>query len=342
MEYGSDFSIELGNLTCTKDNIFNYLKQFHSLYFDSGRSATKYLLSFIPVKYIALPEYLCESIVDCFPDVKKYYYSVNDSFEIEELEKIPWDQIDTFYLLHYFGSLQPENVLKFIDEKRKKYQFCIIEDTTHSIFTKSVTIGDYCIASIRKWFPVPDGGILYSQKSLDESGYNRLSEIQSNRIEAMVLKNLYLKNVVKEKKIFREIFEQTENNFDKQINVYRMSAISMFILHCQEIRKSIDRRKKNHLLLSKKIRDILPEIIDRKETDIPFTYITKVDDRDQLRDYFNKNSVYCPVHWPFPACWPVNSSIEISKRVISIPIDQRYCESEVIRVAQIVRGFYNE
>lgn len=342
MEYGSDFSVELGNLTDTEDNIFQYLKDFHSLYFDSGRSATRYLLHSICHSCVALPAYLCESIVDCFRDADVCYYSVDPSLQINALEDIPWDKLDVFYLLHYYGTLQPQSVLDYIHKKKQQYGFVIIEDTTHSIFTKKITIGDYCISSLRKWFCIPDGGVLYSAHTLDNKEYCELNRACSERIEGMVLKSLYLKGKVSDKEAYRKILTSTEEQLDRQTEIFRISTISDCILHCQSVKEIIQKRKQNHAGMRKAVGDILPEIQVRSESDVPYIYVTKAKNRNALRSYLTNHGVYCPVHWPLPAGWTSPNAVKLSEELISIPIDQRYGESETVHAAGIIRGFYHE
>lgn len=342
MEYGSDFSIDLGSLEYNEDNVFTFLSEYSTLYFDSGRSATRYLLQYTQHNTIALPEYLCESIVDCFPDSSKVYYSVDGSLQIQKLDNFPWDSIDVFYLLHYFGSLQQEHTLEYILEKKREYGFVIIEDTTHSIFTKTQTIGDYCVCSLRKWFPIPDGGVLYSKLDIEQEEYNQLSQICSNRIDGMVLKSFYLNGCTNDKDAYRKILLNAENQLDRQSDIYKISAISQFILKCQSVSEIISKRQQNHAVLQKAIGDLLPEIQTRERTVAPYIYVTRVTKRDELRAYLTRNQVYCPVHWPVPATWKSEAAMALSKELISIPIDQRYGIDEVMNTAQIVRGFFNE
>ena len=342
MEYGSDFSIDLGSLQYTDDNVFNFLNAYHAIYFDSGRSATRFLLRSIEHKIVALPDYLCESISDCFPDSDVYYYSVDSQLQITNLESVPWDKIDFFYLLHYFGSLQSEAILEYVKEKKKECGFTILEDTTHSIFTRAVTVGDYCVCSLRKWFPIPDGGVLYSNRTLSTREYEGLSSIQSNRIQGMVLKDLYLSGAVTEKDAFRNILISTEDALDLQEEVFRISTISEHILKCQSVSEVVNTRKQNHAALKNAISDLLPEIVKRDEADVPYIYVTKVDNRNELRSYLTQRAVYCPVHWPLPDSWNSETALRLSEHLISIPIDQRYGSHEVENVAQIVRGYYNE
>lgn len=304
--------------------------------------ATRYLLQSITHKTIALPDYLCESIVGCFPDSSKVYYPVDESLHIQRLDSIPWDTIDVFYLLHYFGSLQSENSLNYILEKKRECGFAIIEDTTHSIFTKKQTIGDYCICSLRKWFPIPDGGVLYSKQNLNQEHYNKLSHAHSDHIDGMVLKSLYLSGRVKDKDAFRKILVSAEEQLDQQNSIYKISAISEFILKCQSVKENTTIRRQNYDALKKAVGNLLPEVQNREESEVPFIYVTKLAKRNELRAYLTSNQVYCPVHWPIPETWQSKTAVALSEKLISIPIDQRYGIDEVMSTAQIVRGFFDE
>ncbi|MCI9176213.1 MAG: hypothetical protein HFH49_15030 [Lachnospiraceae bacterium] len=166
MELGSEFDLDFSQLTETSDTIFSYLKEFPALYTDSGRSALRLLSGRLAGAKILAPDYICRSVTDALPkDCKVIYYSVDRRFRIdlEQLEELIRKHSARFlYLMYYFGPLQPEDTRKRIAEWKEIYGLTVIEDTTHSLFTARKTVGDYCIASLRKWFPIPDGGVLYA------------------------------------------------------------------------------------------------------------------------------------------------------------------------------------
>lgn len=342
MEYGSDFSIEFNNLEYCDDNVFSYLNCFNLLLFDSGRSAIRYLLNTIKRDRIALPAYICESVVNCFDRNSVVDYQLDDSLKIEFLDAIPWGRIDAFYLVHYFGHLQPKYVLDYILDKKQKYGFIIIEDTTHSLFSNPVTIGDFCVCSLRKWFPIPDGGVLYSRKSIPEDHYMELDVVHSDRIKGMILKALYLDGFVIEKEFFREIMVRTEAALDKQKAINRMSDISDFILRCQSVGQIAKKRRENYDLLAAEIGELFPAFSAYTEEEVPFIYVAKTADRDSFKSYLIDKHVYCPVHWQLPKGSGPPDLVDLSDQLISIPIDQRYSATEVLNTASIIKGYCNE
>ena len=91
------------------------------------------------------------------------------TIDIDDLKSKMDSQVTVVYLMHYFGSVQNNEVLKYLENTKKKRGYTIIEDTTHSIFTKKRTVGDYCVCSLRKWFPITDGGVLYTEKNVTDT-----------------------------------------------------------------------------------------------------------------------------------------------------------------------------
>lgn len=342
MEYGSDYSIDPKSLVPAKDTVSDFLNEYYMLFFDSGRSGIRYLLSSIPHETIAFPNYLCDSILSAFSNVKSIFYPIDEHLAIKRLDMVPWDRIDVFYLLHYFGCVQPEETLDYIAHKKEQYRFIIIEDTTHSIFSQPMTIGDYCICSLRKWFPIPDGGVLYSKHPLPDLAYDALPVAVSDRINGMVLKSLYLQGKLDCKPLFREILLNSEELLDKQEEIRRLTPVSEMILKCSSIETMTKRRKENYSILHKLLEDILPEPVTRDvQSQTPFTYVISIDERNALRDYLIQNKIYCAVHWPCPAEL-ASVSQRLSDHLMSIPIDQRYDGKDMHAIARVIRGYFNE
>lgn len=163
IELGSEFNISLNNLQIVDDNLFTYLNGYNVQWYDYGRSAIRH----IPVpagKKILLPEFICESVIDCFNKDLISFYGVDDEFYINIdslLDKID-DSVGCIYIAHYFGFLQKTGDLEMIKKIAANHGIIIIEDTTQSLFSSHQLCGDYAISSIRKWMAVSMGGVLYT------------------------------------------------------------------------------------------------------------------------------------------------------------------------------------
>lgn len=86
---------------------------------------------------------------------------------------------------------------------------------------------------MRKWFAIPDGGVIYSQNSLDFCEYEKL-EVNRNLDKAygMLLKTLYLDKKMDANLLYRKIFVESESEFDKscQIKKFQIFEISSELL----------------------------------------------------------------------------------------------------------------
>lgn len=147
MELGSEFHIDLTNAMIRGNTIYHLLARYNTFYTDYGRSAIALVYEHLVQTTggrrdrVLLPSYICESVVKPFEGKNVVFYDLKENFEIEEqglyklLESGDFDG-GVFFLMHYFGMVQPEETLTQIQILCKERDIAIIEDTTHSIFTK--------------------------------------------------------------------------------------------------------------------------------------------------------------------------------------------------------------
>ena len=342
MELGSDFELDITSLKETEDTIFRYLDGYHSIYTDSGRSAGRLLNHKLSQGTVLLPAYICESVVDVYREgYQIVYYQVKDDLRIDmdDLEGKLSENVCLVYLMHYFGQLQPEDVLQRLSDLRTKYGFVIIEDTTHSIFTKRHTIGDYCLCSLRKWFPIPDGAVLYSEAELDlEKGRLLSRKAPSRRLEAMVLKHAYIHDGVDGHSLYRQIFMGEEEKLDGQKEQYQISYVSEALLRGLPVEEMAVQRRHN----CNRLRSFLGQLgiqclVSGKET-VPLTCPIYMPNRDAFRSYLSDSQIYCAVHWPLPKEQDNEAARWISSHIISLPIDQRYGDLHMEYLEHIIKG----
>lgn len=335
MELGSNFELDISSLTEQQDTVFEYLGELNSIYTDSGRSALKLLNKLIPKGKILLPVYICESIIQTFNkefDVQFYQINEDLSVDIEDIEQKLDDTVVAVYLLHYFGKIQNGSTLSYLQKKKELQDFIIIEDTTHSLLTSKITIGDYCICSLRKWFAIPDGGVLYSRRKLLVGHESDLrNKGISQVLGAMILKYFSIKNNVLCNQIYRSIFVEEEERLDRQEEVLGISDISRALLKCYSLNEVSQKRLANFQLLKNELRPYNISPIYDESDFIPFTFPIFVSDRDKFRQLLNQKNIYCAVHWPIKnETLKKNKVVSgIAKDIISLPMDQRYAEEHI-------------
>lgn len=345
-EIGSEFHIEglAENRNKHIKNVFGYLQEYNTVYFDSGRSALRAVMNNFNTQKVLLPDYLCESVRNCFSESNVTYYHIDNEFHIdwEDMLKKCKSGIDVLYLHYFNGYIGNEYDFKKLWNLKRESSFMIVEDTTHSFLSCKHTVGDYCICSLRKWFPIPDGGVLYSNRLLDTRDYKKNSWYLAKRI-AMVKKGLYLEGHNIDKNDFLPIFAETEEILDSQTEPFAMSDDSCNILKNISINEAAEVRCKNYSVLSQFLNSNgIKTAAGGGALQVPLFCTICVDDRDSLRKYLIENKIYCPVHWPlYSELKQRKGSVHNNARELSIPIDQRYGLEDILYISAVIQK-YNE
>jgi perosamine synthetase len=122
---------------------------------------------------ILMPSYHCLSMIApaawSGADIRFYKLNENLSFDIEDIKKKISPSTKAILAVHFSGFPQKLSKLK---ELCKKYKINLIEDCAHAFFgyngsEKIGSAGDFAIASLKKFFPVTDGGVLITNRPAD-------------------------------------------------------------------------------------------------------------------------------------------------------------------------------
>lgn len=348
MELGSEFSLGAFEKPC-EDNIFHVLRGFDTLYVDSGRSALKLLCRLLPSGKILLPSYICQSVYTCFPADRVRFYKLTQDLQIDwnSLFRQLDGDISAVYLHYFNGVLPDETMLGELRKVREEQRFQIVEDTTHSLFSSPLTIGDYGICSLRKWFAVPDGGVLYG-RSLNGLTVKGEAPWAQEKARAMRWKQMYLSGQGEQwrKTEYRRLFAACDHALDAQQDCYGMSEVSKKILAGCSVLQMRSARKWNAAQIQKAVMEEFPWIQPlawTRENECPLTCPIKVCNRDALRAYLISKKIYCAVHWPLQGT-PMETmeTAAVSNQELSLPIDQRYYGDEMEYLLNCLRCYGKE
>ena len=344
-----------------KESAYYYLTQIYDNYnfFADGRQAIKAVLlntEDILNKTCYLPSYLCDSILQSFRelelDVKFYPH--------RELLKPVLDgniEDSLVYLIDYFGTepVSEEEIVELLDGNNM-----VILDVSHSILDEnrfSLTHENfYLISSLRKTFPIPDGGIVYHSDPKFKSNDIPPRKYEK-KLEAMLLRKLYLNetdtymkdtdNAEKSKWVkehFLNLNQEYESyKYDSTVEPQSIPLTSCYILKNISMTDITDRRWQNLNFMHEKIlkRDLL--LFNQDNIKSPFILTLKFkneNERDSMRKRLIENDVYPPVLWDLKAYIPEEFSYErnLSKRILMVPIDQRYGPAEMSKVRDILNS----
>ena len=320
----------------------------------TGREVFRALISFGQAsrnwRRLWVPSYFCQVVVASllstgievltYPDSPR-----NSGCQFDNLEFRPGDVL---LLVNYFG-LRDKLALPAIDRNSIE----IIEDHTHDPWSHWAwsSNADWCVASLRKTLPIPDGGVLWSPAghrlppAASVTPEHRLAAL--NKFVAMVLKSLYLRNTPVKKEDFRSLAILGEENYDQG----EASGISEWIaglLSTFPVEAWREQRRFNHRTISACLVDLPWVKVLQPENGLfatPFSAVLVFDSLERqlhLRERLISANIYAPILWPLNE--PVIAGIlpehlDFSQQMLSIHCDMRYGQSDMEYIASLISKF---
>lgn len=325
------------------------------LFVTSGREAIYQIvksLSLSEEEKILVPSYLDWAILDPFvrtsTAIRFYKIKKNLEMDLKDIQEKIDDQTKAILIIHYFGFPQP---LKDIGKLKEK--LLVIEDTTHSFLSlhgnkPSGSFGDISFASFRKMLPIPDGAMIcYKNEHIhvpdlpDQDIWHLV--YKEKRELGLYYRGSFIRSGNKfHKKLSQIYFDSAEELLSKIFtNPCKMSEKSKGLLERLKVEELIDQRRKNFIyLLEEDFDDITPFYENLPDGICPVGFPILSENRNELEQHLIKKKIYCPVHWRLPNC--VNRddyriSWNISNKILTIPIDQRYNQSHMDYIRKILR-----
>jgi dTDP-4-amino-4,6-dideoxygalactose transaminase len=169
----------------------------------------------------------------------------------------------------------------------------------------------------------------------------RHSEAAARKLEAMLLKALYLDGHPVAKDDFRALAVNGEGGIAEDDSA--MTPVSAALLDAMDCLAWRSRRRANHDFLAARLAETrgLEVLRPSDRGTCPFSVYLLCRDgrmRDRLRENLIRRRVYPAVLWPLEDCViPLpRESVELSRRVLSLHCDGRYDEADMERVAEAV------
>jgi hypothetical protein len=258
---------------------------------------------------------------------------------------------DALLVVNYFGLAACQPVSAWQERGAE-----VIEDHTHDPWSPWATTSqaDWCVASLRKTLPLPDGGVLWSpshhplppETALTETHY-RLS---LEKYAAMALKAFYLGGGAIGKDVFRGLMTSTEQRLGTG-EPSGISPISAALLGTFPIGAWRARRRANYDAFCRALGD-QPDWVTVMtpvgEGACPFAVVLLVDSsarQEHLRRRLIENRVYPAVLWPLsdPVVTPIpDAHVRLSRQLLVVHCDMRYDETDMAEAARLVRSLGGE
>lgn len=291
---------------------------------NSGRNALEYvLMSLCDVQHLYVPYYTCDVVMEPLSKlgIPYSFYHINQKLEIENLPLLQCG--DYLIYTNYFGIKD-----EYVKTLANHYGAKLIVDNAQAWFAEPI-MGVNTIYSPRKYVGLPDGGIAYCTKHIDEDSFDQ--DVSFDRCSHL-LKRIDLSP--------SEGYADFRTNSKQLIGqpIKRMSILTKRILLSIDFEVVRENRKKNFGLLHqclKKTNLFSVPLIESFACPMIYPYL--VNDRS-LRQKLIENKVFVATYWPNVVDWTTEGMLEreLMNCLVPIPIDQRYGVEDVKRVLEII------
>jgi len=301
----------------------NKKEEYHqeAIRLNTGRNALEYILLANSYTKVYLPFFTCEILLEPLNkhQISYEFYYIDRQFE----PLFDYNQIksnEAFLYTNYFGLKD-----SFIIQIAK---FCknLIIDAAQSFFSKPIE-GINTFYSPRKFFGVPDGAYLYSNKKLEMSfgkdvSFDRCSHLLK-RLDCGAEKGY-------------EDFTDNDANLKYQ-DIKEMSTLTQSLLTAIDYDLCVKKRKINFKFLHDKLKKTNKLNFDIVTVGVPMVYPYWNDDVT-LKQKLLDNRVYTAIYWTNVLEWSERDSLEycMTKQIIYLPIDQRYNEIDLKRIVGLL------
>lgn len=310
---GGYFGLELNNGTKPwhKDGVF----------LNSGRACFEYILRVEKPRHVYLPKYTCDVMIEPLDklNVKYSFYRINEALEISEQIEPSSDELLVYN--NYFGVKD-----KYCEDLVSRFGDRLIIDCSQAFYFLPQSKA-HTFYSPRKFFGLPDGGILFTNKELKQKLPIATSHQRSQHLLIRIDQDA--------EKGYKD-FKINEDSLRKQ-------PIQVISLLTKKLYESIDFdnarqvRNTNFAFLHDRLASTNLLKTNLTKVDGPMCYPYIVED-DKLRQKLIDNKIYVPTFWPnvFDWCQPDEFEYNLANKLLPLPIDQRYGTADMKRILDVI------
>ncbi len=300
-----------------------YGEEYHkdAIRLNTGRNCLEYILKARGYKKVYLPYYTCGVVLEPFEKlgISYEFYHIDINFEIRDRLLLKADEALLF--VNYYGLKQ-----RYVEQLAEKTGERLIVDNTQAFYAKHIA-GIDTFYTCRKFFGVPDGAYLYTEKKLDEEfvqdqSFDRFMSL-TKRIDLGAEAGYG---------DFREVTKELVGQPIKQ-----MSNLTQRLMLAIDYEKVAQQRRDNYIQLHSALgaSNTINLPLDDDAVPMVYPYLAPVKD---LREKLIENKVFVARYWPNVLDWTTEKDIEylLAYQMQPLPIDQRYGEDNMKRIIEII------
>lgn len=289
---------------------------------NTGRNCLEYILRCRHYKKVYIPYYTCDVILEPFHKlgIDYAFYHINQDFEIAD--DIHPQMDEAILYTNYYGLKQ-----RYVEKLAEKYGQQLIVDNTQAFYAKPID-GIDTFYTCRKFFGVPDGAYLYTDKLLDKE----LEQDYSYERMSFLLKRLDLGAEAG----YADFREQSHLLVGQSIK--RMSKLTERLMQSIDYQWVAKRRRENSELLHQSLEGSNKYHVHLPSEAVPMIYPYLVPVQN-LRNKLINNKIFIARYWPSILEWCKKDDWEynLAENLVCIPVDQRYGEEDLKYILSIIQ-----
>lgn len=298
-------------------------EEYHkgALRLNTGRNCLEYILRSRKYKKVYLPYYTCEVILEPFKKTGTEYEYYHINFELELLNDISLGKDEALLYTNYYGLKQA-----YVENLVNRYGSQLIVDNTQAFYAEPFE-GIDTFYTCRKFFGVPDGAYLYTDKLLDvdferDKSYDRMAHLMK-RIDLSAEEGY-------------KDFRRADDGLDNQ-PILRMSKLTERLMQSIDYDDIAKKRRANFMQLHNVLCDSNHLSITLTDDAVPMVYPYMVA-KEGLREKLIENKIFVARYWPNVLDWTEKGSVEylLTEQMLPLPIDQRYDEEDMKKLIEII------
>lgn len=295
-----------------------------SILLNTGRNCFEYILKANKVSRVYMPKYTCDVMFEPLAklDIPYVYYSIDEKLEL--VEDIVLEDGEFLVYTNYFGL--KDNYTKMLS---RKYGQQLIIDASQALYFEPAE-NSHTFYSPRKYVGITDGGCLYTNTTINEEleydiSYQRFSHL--------------LKRIDLGAEAGYADFKHHDKSFENQ-PIKKMSLLTKKIMGTIDYENVKLRRRANFDYLQRHL-EMAGELAQVKLADVacPMYFVYSSDD-PSLRQKLIDNKIFVPTYWSnvLDNCVPDDTEYRLVNQLLPLPIDQRYNETDMKRIVEIISG----
>lgn len=288
---------------------------------NTGRNCLEYILRARGYKKVYIPYYTCDVVLEPFKKmgIPYEYYHVNIRLELRD--EIVLKAGEALLYTNYYGLKQ-----RYVEQLAVKVCNRLIVDNTQAFYAKPIP-GIDTFYTCRKFFGVPDGAYLYTDKLLDV-------ELEQDQSYGRMLS--LTKRIDLSPEAGYQDFRDTSKALVGQ-PIKRMSKLTQRMMQGIDYESVAQRRRANYQMLHEALGKDNNLELSLEDDAVPMVYPYLLPVKG-LREKLIDNKIFVARYWPNVLEWTTKGDIDylLACQMQPLPIDQRYSEEEMNNILKVL------